>query len=104
MFRLSLATANRRRAYSPCGCCIRRPPGTETPSMRPNIRHKKPRLDGGGTAVCGVSTLRGGVCYRCMDESRCRLRIFALFRLSMKSRRDVNINTQKFQLGWMLVN
>lgn len=61
-----LATANRRRAYSPCGCCIRRPPGAETPSMRTNIRHKKPPLDGGGTAVCGVATLRGGVCYRRM--------------------------------------
>ncbi len=34
--------------------------------MRPNIRHKKPPLDGGGTAVYGVATLRGGVCYRRM--------------------------------------
>src|SRR5688500_13916916 len=52
-------TANRRRAYFPCGCCISRPPDAGIASACTRVfGHKKPTgLTEVGTAVRGVSTL-----------------------------------------------
>ncbi|UKE78600.1 hypothetical protein [Xanthomonas graminis] len=70
-----LETAYSRRVYSPCGCCIHRPPDAErrVGCTYEACRHKKPTgLSEVGTAVRGVSRLLGESMLRKLFEVNCQ--------------------------------
>ncbi|OZI86648.1 hypothetical protein CFN58_10255, partial [Pseudomonas avellanae] len=52
----------------------------------------KPPLDGGGTAVCGVATLRGGVCYRRMRAVKLQARTLRALLVAMPCLKSVSLD------------
>ncbi len=95
-----LATADSRRAYFPCGCCIRRPPDAETPSMCPDIQAQKTTALR-GWAPLSVELLRSvqECATDACGQSRRRPGILALHGSSMACLKSLCHELHKFRIS-----